>query len=618
MARLRERLSSDVFLIWAVILLGLVLYAGSLGHPLIGDDHTFVLGQPFTQDCSNLLKLADPRYYLNRVLPVTGAARPVWLGSVIADSCIYGGAAAGYHLSSLLWHVCASVLLMALAWTLCRDDWTALGAGVLFVANPLHTENVNIITFRTDILALAFMTLAFTLYLLRRSQAGWRRLGLLGLSLACYGLAVLAKEMAVTLPLLVVLGDWLFPESRTPKAEPPRAARRLPWRAAAAFALVLLCYLWFRMPRAGNVVLGHQDFFSSVRDTLSGAAAKTPEGPTPAHPAIVVPWQQVYESPKARLLTMARIMGEDLSLLLWPHPLQGDYSPRPAVSWREPGPMLAVLAWLGVLVLAWALRRRLPMAAFGLLWLPVTLLPVSGLWLLHNLQADRYLYVPSAGIALAAAAALSWLTRRAGRSGRLAAPVLAAAIVASYALMTASRNLDYQDDASLQAATVAADPGVARAHFNLAQILRGQGRLAAAEAEYRAALELWPDFAAWRTAFAIALLQRGRVAEAADQLQASLKQDPGDPAAHYFLGVAHWRAGRRAKAAAEFDAALRLDPADRAAAQAKAYVAAARKRAGRKAAAPAAYLDSARACSAAAWEQARLMLSMPCSAGPGR
>jgi hypothetical protein len=199
--------------------------------------------------------------------------------------------------------------------------------------------------------------------------------------LACYGLAVLAKEMAVTLPLLVVLADWLFPEPGKRKAAAPRARGRGRWRwgAAAAFALVLLGYLAFRMPRAGNVEPGRQDLFT--------------------RPGVVVPWQEVYESPKVRLLTMTRIMGENLGRLLWPQPLQGDYSPRPARSWREPGPVLAALAWLALAALAWSLRRRLPMAAFGLLWMPVTLLPVSGLWLLHNLQADRYLYIPSAGAA---------------------------------------------------------------------------------------------------------------------------------------------------------------------------------------------------------------------------
>jgi tetratricopeptide (TPR) repeat protein len=248
--------------------------------------------------------------------------------------------------------------------------------------------------------------------------------------------------------------------------------------------------------------------------------------------------------------------------------------------------------------------------------MPITLVPVSGLWLLLNPQAERYLYVPSAGLALAGAAALSGLSRSRLPGARPAALALAAGVLVLYSLGTVTRNLDYRDDAALHAATAAVDPGVARARFNLARSLHGQGRLDAAEAEYREALRLWPGFAGWRGAFALLLLDRGRPAEAAAELEAALRQQPGEPAVHYFLGVAHWRAGRPAAAEAQFDAALRLDPQDQAAAQAKLRVRESRGRTARQA--PASYLNSPMACSAAAYEQSRLMLSMPCSPASGK
>lgn len=611
---MRSRLfSRDLLALCAVAALGALLYANALDNPLVWDDHSFVAGQPFVQDCSNLLKLADPRYYLGRALPAVSAARPAWLGSVIADACLHGGAPAGYHITSLLWHLLAASLLMVLAWELARDPWAALGAGLLFVAHPLHTENVNIVTFRSDILALVFMLLSLLFFLYRRGRSGWRRTACLAASAASFGLALLAKEMAAVLPLLMLLCDRLFPGPA-----PRRRPGRRPWRVYAVLAAVLLCYLWFRMPRSGYNVLGHQDLFSSLRDK-AGVPRLRSERPGPAafsHKPIAVPWQAVYESPKVRLLTMAGIMGDYLRLLLWPHPLQGDYSPRPVRGWLAPGPILSALAWLGLLALAWSLRRRSPLAAFGLFWTPIALLPVSGLWLLLNPQAERYLYVPSTGIALAGAAALAGLARAKLPGARAAAASLAVSILVLYSLGTVSRNLDYRDDASLHAATVAVDPGVARARFNLARSLHGQGRLAAAEDEYRQALRLWPEFSGWRGALAALLLDRNRPNEAAAELETALRRQPGEPAIHYFLGVAHWRAGRPAAAEAQFEEALRLDPKDGAAAAARRHVRESRRRAGRRA--PASYLDSPLACSAAAYEQSRLMLSMPCSPGAGK
>ncbi|MBI5239751.1 MAG: tetratricopeptide repeat protein [Elusimicrobia bacterium] len=605
--RLRSLFSRDLLILCVVAGFGALLYANTLGHPLVWDDHSFVENQPFVQDCSSLLRLVHPKYYLGQSLPAAGAARPVWLGSVVADACLHGGVPAGYHITSLLWHLLAAALLMVLAWELARDPLAALAAGALFVAHPLHTENVNVVTFRADILAVVFMLLSLLFYLYRRGRTGWRRIACLAAAVASFILALLAKEMAAVLPFLVLLCDRLFPEA------PRRAARARAWRVYAVLAAALLAYLCFRMPRSGYTVLGHQDLFSSLRDRAGMAAG--PQTPAFSHKPIAVPWQAVYESPKVRFLSMAGIAGDYLRLLLWPHPLQGDYAPRPVRDWLSVKPILSVLAWLTLLALAWTLRRRSPLAAFGLFWTPIALLPVSGLWLLLNPQAERYLYVPSAGIALAGAAALAGLARSRRIPGaRTVAVVVAGAVLALYSLGTAARNLDYRDDAAFFAATVAVDPGVARARFNLAQSLHGQGRAAGAEAEYREALRLWPEFAGWRTAFALLLIDQGRLAEATQELQAALRQQPEEPAAHYFLGAALWRAGRLAAAQAQFEETLRLDPRDLAAAEARRFVKESRQRGARRGP----YLDSPAACSAAVYEQSRLMLSMPCSPAADR
>ncbi len=596
---MRSILSRDLIALCAVAAFGALLYVGTLGYPLVWDDHSFVEGQPFVRDCSSLLKLADPRFHLRGGPPVAGNARPVWLGSVVADACLHGGNPAGYRITSVLWHVLAAVLLMVLAWELARDPWAAFAAGALFAAHPVHTESVNIITFRSDILALVFMLLSLLFYLYRRGRIGWRRASCLAASAVSFGLALLSKEMAATLPFLMLLCDRFFPE------RPPRRAGR-PWLLYAALAAVLFSYLWFRMPRSGYTVLGHQDLFSSLRDK-AGLGAAPAAGDANTFAPIAVPWQAVYESPKARLLSMAAVSGDYLRLLLWPHPLQGDYSPRPVRDWLSAKPLLSVLAWLGLLALAWALRRRSPLAAFGLFWTPIALMPVSGLWLLLNPQAERYLYVPSAGICLAAAAGLAALARARRPWARPAAVVLGLAALVLGALGTVVRNRDYRSDAAFFAAAAAVDPGVARARFNLARALQGEGRLDEAEAEYREALRLWPDFAGWRTAFGSFLLARGRLKEAVEQLQDSLRRQSDQPAAHYFLGAAHWRAGRPAAARKSFAEALRLDPKDQAAAEALRRVRQARS-----------YLDTPAACSAAAYEESRLLLSMPCSPAAGK
>src|SRR5262249_3319132 len=62
--------------------------------------------------------------------------------------------------------------------------------------------------------------------------------------------------------------------------------------------------------------------------------------------------------------------------------------------------------WIALVVLAW--RRKRQVELFGLGWIAIAFLPVSNLLFSTGvLIAERTLYLPSAGLALAAAAALA-------------------------------------------------------------------------------------------------------------------------------------------------------------------------------------------------------------------
>ncbi|MBI3552007.1 MAG: hypothetical protein HY077_05760 [Elusimicrobia bacterium] len=504
-------------------LLGFLLYANTLNNEPVWDDHDAVFNQSFVQDCSNLRVLFDPRS-LYRVLPVRNSARPGWLASVVGDACLYGRQTWGYHLTSLLWHGWGACCLVCLAWLLTKDRLAALVAGCLFVVHPIHTEAVNIISFRGDLLALFWSALSLILYVEARSRAGPGRAARVAGSLLCFGLGLLCKEMAVTLPLLVVLTDALLPARQA-------ARRRPPWKIYAAYGALLLLYLAFRLPRSGYVSEGHEDLFSSLRrraPAVVDAYAKPP--PPTGRPENILetpPWSRDYfERPAVRALTMSRIAGSYLRLLAWPHPLQGDYAPRPVDSWTQPGVLASWIAWLLVFASAWRLRRRRPVVALGLLWIPATLLPVSGLVALHNLQAERYLYVPSAGLCLAAGAWVSsWLNSRSPRTRRLAGAATLTVVVLLSAL-TLRRNRDYRDDLSFFLATQALDDGIPRVHFNLAQAYAYKDEPDLAQAQYLTGLRLWPEALKGRLEFARFLLDRDRPAEALAQLETARRYHP--------------------------------------------------------------------------------------------
>jgi len=535
--------------VWALLCAGFGLYACTLAFGPLWDDHVFVFGEPFLSECSNLLKVVDPSS-LWTPLQVKNAARPVWLGSVLVDSCVYGGGMPGMRLTSIALHAAGALVFLLLAFRLSRCRWTAFFAALLFVTHPVHTESVNFITFRTDLLAFLFMVPGLLLYLHGRARAGRERaLSWAGAGL-CYLLAMLSKEMAVTLPLLILAADRLFP------VEAPRlAGRRGGVRLAAVMIVLLMGFLVFRTPRSGYRIDGHLDAFSRLHHSLVSppAAGMKPGVDKP-------PWNAVYEEPLVRAFTMAGVFRSYLRLLYWPFRLQGDYSP-PVL--RTPADIRVLGGLLGLaltLVGAWRLRKRRPLIAFGLFWSVATLIPVSGMVSLFNLQAERYLFIPSAGACLVLAGLFAELRRIPGPAARFGPLLAPLALAVVFGVRTVTRNQDFRDEAGFYRATVETDPGVGRAHLNLARLLRLRGDAEGAERGFRSALEHWPEAVLGRGLFAAFLDSQGRGAESILQLEAAAALAPDAAWVQLDLGRSYIRAGRVEQALARFDEVLRFDP----------------------------------------------------------
>ena len=540
--------------LWAGAML---LYAGTLSNPPVWDDHNVLFGQGFLMDCRNLPTAANPANFF-RVLPVRNAARPAWLVSALLDTCLGGGRVVVYRIDNIFWHAVGAMLVMALGWCLSRDLAASLLAGVLFAVHPVHTETVNIISFRGDLLALASMLLSLILYREGDRRSGWTRWACWAASLAGFFTALLAKEMAIVLPLLLLLEGLFFPPT-CPQAVVPGGV----WQRRAllgGFALLVPFYLVFHTLRSGYVMAGHQDILSRWGARTAGPA------PWPQRMALASrdgmstkledpPWHPVYADGRLRFLTMSRVFGSYLRLLAWPWPLQGDYSPPVLDSWRHAGLLASWVAWLLLFAAAWKLRHRLPMAGFGLMWTATALLPVSGIVILRNLQAERYLYVPSAGFCLALGAVLA----RAGRLGPWRRRVFGAAtalLILFWAGLTLSRNRDYRSELSYFRATEMADGSVARVHLALAGVYEGLRQPAAAEAEFRAALRLWPRYRKAQLLFAGFLMDKGRAQESEALLRSAGALSPGDPVIALRLGVCLLEQGHAEQAMEPLRAAL--------------------------------------------------------------
>ena len=167
-------------------------------------------------------------------------------------------------------------------------------------------------------------------------------------------------------------------------------------------------------------------------------------------------------------LTALKVIAFDLWLLLFPLSLASDraYNQIPLVAGSD------VLAWTGIALViaqlaAAVLRyREDPILFWAAGFFGIGLLPASNLVvIIGSIMAERFLYLPSLGFAVAVTALLYRL------KNQKAVPVILGCVLLLYSVRTLARNPDWNDDLTLAAADVKAAPNNFHFHASIASNL---------------------------------------------------------------------------------------------------------------------------------------------------
>lgn len=194
---------------WYVVLLALVglgIYAVNLPNPLFWDDTDWILNNPFVHSFSieNI-----KNWFTTNTLAGIGLKsnyyRPFLFFTFAVNYVLGGENPEGYHVVSNLLHVANSVLIFFLLLAVFKKRWIALGASLLWLVHPLHTEAVTYIAGRGDPLNVFFMLLALGLFWRAETKKkGWLS-GLKISSLFLLVLALLSRETAIIFPFLALV-----------------------------------------------------------------------------------------------------------------------------------------------------------------------------------------------------------------------------------------------------------------------------------------------------------------------------------------------------------------------------------------------------------------------------
>lgn len=518
----------SILIIW---ILSLGIYSNSLKNGFAGDDEGIIVENPFIKDVNNLSQLLGKKYF---ALSRENSYRPVVTFTYFADFAVYGLKPWGYHLTNLLLHSINGLLLyifiaMAVQQPLPghkQSLWFGnlpLIIALLFISHPVLTETVNAISFREDLLAFFFYMGTLCIYLLLRSntcQSASSRF-LYAFSCLSYFFALLSKEMAVTLPLIIFCYEWIYGEKKNKKIIPIILNHYNVGYLAVTLVYVYLRFYYFYNPEEGNPITW----------TLT-----------------------------ERLLSTPWLFLSYFKLTIFPASLSADYTISPVASIFPLS--FIVSSIIPILTMALITTKMERAIAFGIIFFIVTLIPVYNIIPLLNPMAERYLYLPASGLVIVMGLSI-YLTSKTFRSKeaqKLCVLILLFLILSINSFAVINRNTVWRDNYSLWSDTVRKMPNSSRAHNNLGRAYAELDKHEEAIRHYKTALSLQPSNTYAHENLGLAYYKAGLIDKAVQEYQLIIKLNPDDSEAYNSLGNIYATQGRFSKAMPYFNIAIRLKP----------------------------------------------------------
>lgn len=497
-----------------------LVYARTLSFGLVWDDPKLLSWIAAVVSDGGLSGLLRADFRLGAAMPM-GYYRPVVLLSLWLDSLAAGAFPGVFHLTNTLLHTLNAALVCVLLKTVSGSSRAALAGSLFFALTPVSCEAVAFTSARTDLWAALFVLVAAIAWERERLSGAARSWPAISIGLVSFTLAILSKEVAFLLPPVLLAWEVV----RSPSVEGGRRVwlrRRWPW--LLGWSLSTAGVLLLRTTVVG-VGLGYRE--EGAPQGLLGLAG-----------------------------FVARILVADFRLLTAPWPLNAYYTAGevPITPLATAAALVALSIYyaaagrsrgrLGILALAWTLGFLLP---------TLKIVPISG-----AVIAERYLYLPAAGFALA----LGTLVDRLAARPRWGAPVLAASLALGGLLTagTLARQAVWRDGIHLFKHLAQASPAYLHSRFDLGNALVEAGRYEEAVESFEDALRFMPNDAQAHNNLGAAYLRMGRPEEAAASFQAAARVAPGYAEPRYNLANVRQEAGRLREAEALYAEAIRLKP----------------------------------------------------------
>ena len=372
---------------WLIAVFSFLIYSNTLSNKFALDDAIVITQNAFVkqgfQGIPSLWKYDSFRGFFQKEgkdqLVVGGRYRPLSLTVFAVEHQLFGMSPGAFHLTQLIWYAALIVvvfysmklLLSKAKLPLETRQWICILACFLFAAHPIHTEVVANIKSRDEIMSLLFALLAM-ISMLSTANNKWKPL-LAGLF---FFLSLCSKESSLFFVLMIPLAMWWV--------------QGKDWKRAVI--------------QSWPLYLGTILYILLRLSVIPIEFGQSPSMEVMNNP--FVEWtgsQYVEVSTSRKLATVFYGLGYYLYLLVWPVDLMHDYFPNsyPIQSWSNPLSIFSLVIYLALIAFSIKLRKRNPILAWCLIFIPASLFLISNLFFpIGTLIGERFAFMASYGFCL--------------------------------------------------------------------------------------------------------------------------------------------------------------------------------------------------------------------------
>jgi tetratricopeptide (TPR) repeat protein len=537
-------LNRPIFHYILISVLGLLIYSNTFDVPFHFDDRMYIEENPLIKDFRYLNSPNAEIPGLEDSVELTRKTRHIGYLSFFLNYKLHGLDVTGYHAMNLLIHILNSILvyffvILTLKTPFLRKSslkvhskHIALVTGLLFVVHPVQTQAVTYICQRFASLATFFYLMSITAYIRSRiSESSSQRRAMYALCLISTVIAMKTKENTFTLPLMIMLYEFMFLKESSKKR---------------VFYLLPLLLTMLIIP------LTVIDFDRPFGEALGGA--------TQTHTEV---------SRHDYFVTQFRVIVTYLRLLFLPVNQNLDYDYQIFHSFFNPQVftsfLFLLLLFCSAVYFYYQSRKRNPelrLITFGIFWFFLALSVESSIILLHVIYEHR-VYLPSAGAFVVTATSVFYVANKLkDRRPELEKAVmpLFALIIIVLSCTAYARNTVWQSKTNLWEDVVRKSPGKVRGHFNLGKHYQDKGLIERAAESYKTVLRLKPDHAEAYNNLGNIYSSKGMTSEAIEHYQTALNLKPDYIDVYNNIGNSYRIKGLTDKAIKYYQIALRLRP----------------------------------------------------------